>query len=48
MHEQLYVKIEIFEIEVKSQRGFENRDMLIILIVESTTLCLSFQHFNLL
>jgi hypothetical protein len=52
MHENvlqkgLYIKVENFGIEVRSQRGFEKREIPIILVVESTTI-LSLQHLNLL
>jgi len=51
MHENvlqkgLYIKVENFGIEVRSQRGFEKREIPIILVVESTTI-LSLQHLNL-
>jgi hypothetical protein len=51
MHEDvlqkgLYVKVENFGIEAKSQRGFEKRDMPNILMVESTTILSSITMFK--
>jgi len=42
----LYVRVENFGIEVKSQRGFEKRDMPNILTVESTTILPSITMFK--
>jgi hypothetical protein len=51
MHEQylqkdIFVKVEIFIIELKFKRGFENCDMHVIITIESMTIMLSIVLFE--
>jgi hypothetical protein len=51
MHEQhlqkgMFMKVEIFGIESKSKKGFEKKDMHIVIIIESTTIMSSIPTFQ--
>jgi hypothetical protein len=48
LQKKLYVKVENFGIEAKSQRGFEKNNMPNILMVESTTILSSITMFKLI
>jgi len=43
----MFVKVENFNIELKSKRGFEKGDMHVVITIESTTIVSSILSFQL-